>query len=300
LVGSIFGPLGTAIGATVGGLGGLVSALDSASERVKRVEFDKTLLSISQRLTDIKAGENGTAGAALNELVASARSRIESNAASGSTNVLGRLRPEEYGSNPRSGYLKELGPLVSNISEGLKVQSELIGRKNPKADSGQLLETFKTQNLELLKALAFINSASLENNLKPYATNIKGSQSSALASGKSVAVEDDALRASSSFGRLVRAVDDASNSLSMFRERGDALTAIADGSVALPAQLNVSEPETLARMLAPLGPGGQSLLRASDAAKSVKEVLPAAMGKAGEGNPLDGTALSAQVLSASV
>ncbi len=290
--GSMLGPWGAAVGGAIGAVAGFKSALDDASTAVKRHAIDSDLTAIGHKLTDVKAGENGTALASLNELVGRARGNVESLAADKSTGFFG-FNAGDYQKNYGDGIKKDLGPFVIGITEALARQAEIVGKRNAAGDPAALGRQFGSTNAELLKGLAAVNGQTVEKTLAPFLDMIKAAQTSAKTLGLSVSVEDNSTRLAASLARLVTAVDAAGQSVGALSQRGNALAALTDGhNPAGLAAMNANNPDVIERLL-----WASAAASAKAAGRSVKKILPGILAQvAGSGaDLLDGDAIGTQI-----
>jgi TP901 family phage tail tape measure protein len=245
-LGSVTGPgavIGAAAGAVAGGLYGLVKSLDEAAADIAKVKINNALTAFADRLQSVNnaiagGGLSSVSPSALADLSAQYRTQraaqTEANRRE-ATHTFGGFDPDEFNTLQQKSDRQNLSTQLPGVQQFLNAQVADLVRRNPGAKPadlvGRVLADNGGANGEFAAAAANVRQlspADFRKELEKYALSQQKAKS---VEDAGRAAKDDQTLAANAFGRLLLAVESASDSLSGLQAKAQALGEAFDGSV---------------------------------------------------------------------
>ncbi len=299
--------IGAGVGAVVGGVGGIVGALSDVAKDIRQVKIDQALTSFSEK---VGIAANVGLGRASPEVLQGLRSSLSArhaetlakNGVAASGYLTGPDAASFVGLQSRS-LRQDFGGSLPSILQSLQREADQLGRANVGGKvediARQLKDGGNGLNAEFISIVSQLRGVPVAAVSKELRENILSGQRAAVRERQLRDGQAAEERNSNSFGRLLLAVQSASDSLLGLRQRALALGEAFDGTVgASRVSVRAENLEQLGRLdrgaLAPLntvaavgGGIGRQLRLAGGQVDDLSRVLPGVLTEAVRHSPTD-------------
>jgi len=334
-VGSIAGPIGAAVGGAAGALVGFTSAIKDAANEIREVKIGNALTIISDRLTTIAnvpvrtlPGGQATAddplvrssmADVLRELTTSRNETLDKNISESSGfwrsagAVFGISNPVDVqglAARQESADRQQVSQILPQSTQIINRQAEVLLRNNPNIGARDVARRLSTEGLtgQLIPRIAQARRVPLEQYLDELALQVAQVNTRLRAELAQHQAREGQEKVIHTFGRLVLAVQSASDSLVTLRAQAQSMSDVFYGNVtATPVTAHSEALTQLGRQdrgaIRPLetishvvgDERGNRLLEHGRATDDVARVLPAILARVGSTNPLEPSDFSRQV-----
>jgi hypothetical protein len=235
LVGTV---IGGAAGAIVGGVAGVVSALRESADEIRQVKINNALTIFSdkiQQLANLGPATDGRFITAARDSLRTARAEAFEKNRIASTYFFSGYDPKGFGELQARSLRQDFGQQLPSMMSYLQRNAESLGRAQYNGDIGRIIQQLRASgdglNDELVRLIASIRGLSIDDVFLELRKSVLQGQQATLSERRNLEGRQTDEKNINSFGRLLLAVQSASDSLLELRQRGQALAEVFDGTI---------------------------------------------------------------------
>ena len=316
-LGSVVPVIGTAIGALsgaiIGGAAGLFTSLADAEKDIRQAKIGKALTELGDKLSGFSTGLSTFDNlVGINNNLKDYETQAKARALENSTHTFSGVDSDQYSAEVTASLRRELGPLLPQLNQGITKQAEALGNSKSNVDAKELLEELKGggggANKNIIDTLAKVQNQSITQINNQVIKSIVAGQQSRKVEDLNKLTKTNAEQEVNAFGRLLQAVQAATDSLSGLQKQASALTDVLDGNITAShvsshadhlqggfGRIDKAALEPLDLIANTFGESGQAIKKSGTALDDVKRILPSVIGSVAGSRGLEDTNISDRV-----